>query len=132
MVGVSGVRGPGAAGTGVGRKAGPTGGFAVPETAGPAVAAVPASVSLTTMLSLQETGREDVRDRAARRHGRAILELLAALQHELLDGQGCASASFDRLSALAEAVPDASDPALQQVLRAVALRARIEVARRRS
>ena len=86
------------------------------------------------MLLLQEVADGPVhdrqaRDRRARRHGRALLEGLGELQRALL-GDGEDSAALDRLAALVEHCPEAADPALRATLAAVALRARVELARR--
>ncbi|MBN9562574.1 MAG: hypothetical protein J0H14_17880 [Alphaproteobacteria bacterium] len=97
--------------------------------AGAAAGAVP--VSLGAMLALQEAGAEPARDRAARRHGQAMLQLLAALQRAMLAGEGGGEAELTRLASLATEVPLASDPALRQAVAAIALRASVELARRR-
>jgi hypothetical protein len=81
------------------------------------------------MLSLQEVDSESPRDRAARRHGRALLAALVRLQHALL-GASDDEAALQEISALAAGVPDASDPSVTAALHAVVLRARIELARR--
>ncbi len=87
--------------------------------------------ALDAMLALQEAEAEAARDRNARRHGKALLDALAELQRALLaesdDQEGPA---LHRLAALLEAPPDAANPALAGVLRALALRARVELARR--
>jgi hypothetical protein len=83
------------------------------------------------MLALQEAGAEPVRDRAARRHGQAMLQLLAALQRAMLQGVGGDEAELTRLASLSAEVPVASDPALRQAVAAIALRASVELARRR-
>jgi len=83
------------------------------------------------MLALQEAGAEPARDRAARRHGQAMLQLLAALQRAMLQGEGGDEAELARLASLSAEVPVASDPALRQVVAAIALRASVELARRR-
>jgi Class II flagellar assembly regulator len=108
-------------------------GFALPEASAAsadsaAVAgAAPASL-LGVMLAVQEAEADHVRNRAARRHGEAMLAELAALQRGLLGGT--ADAALDRLAGLAQALPDAADPGLAAALQAVALRARVELARR--
>ncbi len=97
------------------------------EGAARTLAATPAA-ALDAMLALQEAEAESVRDRAARRHGKALLEALAALQHALLGGEE--GPALQRLAALLAAMPEAADPRLGAVLRAVALRAQVELARR--
>ncbi|MEJ1977633.1 MAG: flagellar assembly protein FliX [Acetobacteraceae bacterium] len=79
---------------------------------------------LDAMLALQEAQEADAdaaRDRNARRHGKALLEALAALQQALLAG-GDEGAALERLAALATAGPDAANPALVGVMRALSLR----------
>ncbi|HUA77672.1 MAG TPA: flagellar assembly protein FliX [Acetobacteraceae bacterium] len=137
---VSGYRGTGAAAAvGRGREAGAAGGaFRVAEggAQAPAAGGIGASETaglLGVMLALQEAGVERPRDRAARRHGEAMLAELRALQLALLDGvDGAAGeAALERLAGLAERMPEAADAGLQAALGWVALRARIELARRR-
>ncbi len=81
------------------------------------------------LLLLQQVEDGPTRDRQARRHGRALLEGLGALQRALLGGEDD-PAALDRLAALVAHCPDAADPALRGTLAAVALRARVELARR--
>ena len=81
------------------------------------------------MLLLQETDAAPARDRQARRHGRAMLDALARLQHALLGG-GDDPAALDQLAALLEHCPEASDPELRATVAAVALRVHVELARR--
>ncbi len=115
------------------RAALPGQGFAVsaetprPAAAGPTWAAAPASLS--GLLALQETGVEAPRDRAARRRGQDILAVLSALQRALLAGADPAD-TLEQLAALTADLPRALDPRLDAVLSAIALRGRVEVARR--
>lgn len=81
------------------------------------------------MLGLQEQEDGAARDRGARRHGQALLRELAALQRSLLAGPGDPEA-LQRLTALGRATPEFSDPGLSSVVKAIALRAAIELARR--
>ena len=132
MMWVSGVAGPTATAR-TARRAGP-GGFAVPPgeasaTGGAARMEEASAVTLGGMLALQEEESPVVRDRRARRHAQAILEELARLQRGLLGGATDAG-SLARLAALAELVPDAADPTLGALVQSVAIRARIELARR--
>ncbi len=69
------------------------------------------------------------RDREARRHGKDVLDLLGELQRELLRGDVETSA-MERLAGLVADPPQAADPGLAAVTRAIVLRARIETARR--
>ncbi len=71
------------------------------------------------------------RDRDARRRGNEALELLAELQRALLhpgDGAG----HLARLTELADHFPQAADPGLAEVGRAIGLRVAIELARRQA
>jgi hypothetical protein len=117
-------------------------GFAVPNSADQVGAGLsaqpghaPAVASAGAMLALQEqagqsVGRSaEVADREARRHGRDMLEALAALQRALLDEVDPAL-SLVRLAALAETQAPADDPALASIVSAIRLRARLELLRR--
>ena len=99
-------------------------GFAVPSPAdqvGEGLSAqpghTPAVASPGAMLALQEqagqsTGRSaEVADREARRHGRDMLEALAALQRALLD-EADPTLSLVRLAALAVAAMEVVPPGL--------------------
>jgi len=70
--------------------------------------------------------REQERDRAARLHGEALLKALGEMQRGLLRDE---APDLAGLAGLAGSVPDAADPALRAAVGAVALRARIELAR---
>ena len=72
---------------------------------------------------------EERRDREAHRHGTDVLELLAELQRGLL-GAKVETLPMERLLSLVENPPEAADPDLAAVTRAIVLRARIEIARR--
>lgn len=130
------------------RRSRATGAFALPpESAAEAAmledASAPASAaSVGALLGLQEQvagglQAAAVRDREARRHGQALLSALADLQLILVGSQnvpGMGIATFsrlaDRLAALTNAVPVAADPGLGAIVMAIALRARVELARR--
>lgn len=100
---------------------------------GVAASSTAATRGLDALLALQETGvaadNPAVRDREARRHGRAILEALAELQKALLGGSDD-SEVLGRLGALLGSLPPAADAGLAVLLNSVSLRARIELARR--
>jgi hypothetical protein len=106
------------------------GGFAVPEPGQDATLVQLATpVSAASLLSLQEVEDDPVqRDRMARAGGEAALDALRDLQLALLmdqdDPEACA-----RLAALATLKP-ASDPKLAAIVRAIAVRAAVELARR--
>lgn len=68
------------------------------------------------------------RDRRARRQGHAMLAALTDLQRCLTVGDP--SAALDRLVGLVRTMPLAADPVLASLLAAIALRARVEIARR--
>lgn len=85
------------------------------------------AVDVSLMLALQEHATAETGDREARQHGKQMLDALAELQCALLSGHG--AGALDRLSEMSEKVPAATDPALIRVLRAIRLRARVEVAR---
>ena len=111
--------------------------FRVPGEAastGAAVTAASPARGLDALLALQETAVPQdpaTRDREARRHGRDLLEELAALQKALLaGGDEAGEGALGRLVALLRSMPAAADPGLDGVLRSVGLRARLELARR--
>lgn len=110
--------------------AGGGGAFRVSErTEGQAVSAAGSAGGLTGLLAMQEAGTAELRDREARRHGRAMLQGLAALQRALLAGQDDPE-TLHELGQLAARETDAADPALLAVVRATRLRAQVELARR--
>jgi hypothetical protein len=119
-------------GASVRRAGGAARGFAVPRdgeetVAGAGAVAGTEGVAMAGLLALQEWPAERQGDRAARRHGEALLAELAALQRALLAG---GEGDVARLAELAARVPAAEDPGLRAAVAAVALRARIELARR--
>ena len=131
MVSVGRVGGP-AVPAGGARRATGGGGFAVsaqPAGAAPPPVAAAGASAVDGMLLLQQVEDGPTRDRHARRHGRAMLEGLAELQRGLLDGDLDPDA-LQRLAALVQHCPDASDPALRATLAAVSLRVQLELARR--
>ena len=85
------------------------------------------AVAVAALLALQESESEVQQDREARQHGEAVVDELVELQRALLGSEG---PDLDRLASLAARPVAASDPALAGVLRAVRLRAGIELARR--
>ena len=97
------------------------------RTNGPAPSAP--ALPLDGILALQEQVADATRDRRARQHGQTLLEALAALQHAVLYGAGEAE-SLRHLAALVADTPAAFDPALAAILQGIALRARVELARR--
>ena len=100
--------------------------FSVPATGTQGLAAVPIA-SLGDLLALQEAGQAAVRDREARRHGAATLKALASMQRALLGG--AADGVLETLSSLSRNAPEASDPRLAAVQRALQVRVAVELAR---
>jgi hypothetical protein len=84
-------------------------------------------VSVASLLALQESESGLQQDREARQHGEAVVDELTELQRALL---GEEEPDLERLAALAARPVTVSDPVLASVLRAVRLRAGIELARR--
>ena len=110
------------------------GGFSVPQGAPLAAGGAPATVAsasaaaLGCMLSVQEAVEEATQDREARRRGRDMLRTLSELQRALLTGETDAGA-LRRLVDLTADLPVAADAALGAAVRAITLRARVELAR---
>ena len=100
-----------------------------PQPARASAAEAPMPAIAAGMLALQEAAVEAPQDRAARRHGRAMLAVLSRLQCILLSGAD-SEAALDELAMRAADIPCASDPGLAAALHAVVLRARVELARR--
>ena len=128
---IAGARGAGAA-RGTGRR---SGGFQVQAEAGTGITEAAATAEVAApglgLLALQESGAAAERDAAARRRAQDILEELSGLQCDLLAGDGCDPDRLARLAAL-DSGEDGADPGLREVVQAVVLRARIELARRDS
>jgi hypothetical protein len=99
-------------------------GSAAAETA---AASATAAVGLS-LLAMQENGGRTGRDAAARRRAASILDELQGLQADLLGGRAD-PARLARLAAL-QSGEEGADPALREAVRAIGLRARIELARR--
>ena len=81
--------------------------------------------------SRAETPRQDrpeLRDRAASAHGQETLKALAELQRDML-AQTDNPAHLDRLAELSAQAPEAATAGLRSVLRQVAVRAQVELAR---
>ena len=152
VIGSSGVDGIGRSG-GASRRRASASGFSLPPDIGAAMDVQDAGASSDTapvfaafmegLLGLQERGAIDassapaVRDREARRHGQALLSALGELQLALIGvGGNLGTAQRDletlaeRLSVLADTIPAAADPGLQAIVRAIGMRAQIELARR--
>ena len=135
MRGVENVAAGGVAGP-TGRGGGGRAGFAVAGTGQAAGRKAPAGMVVAPLalgvLALQERGggggSAAERDAAARRRAGSLLDELRALQSELLAGRA-EPGRLARLAAL-EGGEEGADPALREVVQAVVLRARVEMARR--
>ncbi|MBU6499044.1 MAG: hypothetical protein KGJ41_12570 [Rhodospirillales bacterium] len=131
MSGISGITAATPARGGRGPAAPGRPGFALPDSAAAAQAPLTPATSEATLAGLlgaQAGEAEDVRDRAARRHGHAILAALDSL-HLMLLGATPDAAPLRQLAALAAALPAAHDPRLAGVMAAIAQRAAVELAR---
>ena len=91
-----------------------------------ASAVATSGVAMTSLLAMQEVESGAQQDREAQRHGLAVVDELKELQLALL-GQG--GPDIGRLARLMDRPASAVDPGLAGVLRAVRLRAAIELAR---
>ncbi|MBD0273893.1 MAG: hypothetical protein ICV73_18440 [Acetobacteraceae bacterium] len=136
MRGVSGVSKGGAVGGARGASGRSAKGFSLggtgADTAASATTAATATAAVggLSLLAVQEDGGGRAgRNAAARRRASSILDELRGLQAELLGGRPDPS-RLARLAAL-QSGEDGVDPGLREAVRAVALRARIELARRR-
>ncbi|MGC8476517.1 MAG: flagellar assembly protein FliX [Acetobacteraceae bacterium] len=108
------------------------GGFALPAAMGepdPAATAEIYPAAMAGLLALQEGVSGYRSDPAARRAGHALLGALAALQRALLEGSD-GTAALARMRVLLDGMPPAEDPALAALLAPIALRCRVELARR--
>jgi hypothetical protein len=107
-------------------------GFSLPTAGSGAGATVAAAAQLgplgPALLALQEGGEAARRDDAARQRAESLLEELAGLQLEMLEG-GADPERLHRLAALAPGDAGA-DPTLRAAVEGVVLRARVELARR--
>ena len=97
-----------------------------------AEAAAPANLSGVAWLqaNVADVFARTAQDREARRHGRALLKALAGVQRAALGGNGDQAQAA--LATLAETVRDeheADDPVLRLILREIAVRAAVELAR---
>jgi hypothetical protein len=107
------------------------GGFALP--AGDAAAearSLGAATGVSALLSLQEQAPVPVTPDRALARAELILDELHGLQLDLLRGRADPD-RLARLAALAESETAPADPALREALSLVALRVRVELARRR-
>ncbi len=90
-----------------------------------------ASLSYSGLLALQQEPDPREQDRRATRHGEAMLVELGTLQRAMLGG-GDPTEALRKLEAMADAIPAATDPRLQALIGAIALRGRLQLARRQT
>jgi Class II flagellar assembly regulator len=111
----------------------PEGKFAVNEGATPpankARLSTTAGIDLDSMLALQAVDEATEHDRTARKRGTAMIAALIKLQRITLAQQD-ASQTLSSLIDLTADSPAADDPGLEAILRAIKLRARVEIALR--
>jgi len=86
-------------------------------------------IGLESMLALQTIDEADERNRSARKRGNALIAALTRLQRAILAAED-PSLALRALNVLASEGPDAGDPQLGAILRAIVLRSRVEVALR--
>ena len=104
-----------------------TGARSLARTGGASGAAM---IGMDSMLALQAVDEAQERDRRARKRGTAVLAALTDLQRAIVVADDPARA-LRSLRDLTDATQEtASDPELAGILRAVTLRARVELARR--
>ncbi|MCW8307552.1 flagellar assembly protein FliX [Acidiphilium sp. PA] len=102
-------------------------GFMLRQPAAASVGTVSAVIP-AGLIALQEDTCPQHRDRTARRGGESVLGALDAIQIATLNGDGGAA-----LAALSDAVAtmtEPADPVLRQIIGAIRLRAKVELARR--
>ena len=105
-----------------------------PEQATSGTAEAAPSVKLSGAALLQanvaDVFARTAQDREARRHGRALLQALAGLQRAALAGEdGQAQAALATLANTVRDPHEADDPVLRLILREIAVRAAVELAR---
>jgi hypothetical protein len=86
----------------------------------------PVTAQIGSLMTYEEARDRVIADRQARRHGRAMLQALGAMQLSLLDGD---HAAVQALADLAAQVPEADDPVLRLILQEIGVRAAVELAR---
>lgn len=107
------------------------GGFALPRPGGAAgTAGTAATGAVAALMLTPDSVPGESAGVAAARHARAALEELRGLQLDLLHGVEDPT-RLRRLAALTESAMAPDDPALREAVAGIALRARIELARRR-
>jgi hypothetical protein len=91
-----------------------------------APAEAPVAARVGGLMTYEEARDRVLADRQARRHGRAMLQALGAMQLSLLAG---GDAAVQALADLAAQVPEADDPVLRLLLQEIGVRAAVELAR---
>jgi hypothetical protein len=99
-----------------------------PELAAPDETAQAAPIALP--MSYDVASDAVYADKEARRHGRALLQALAAMQVALLGPDQDGGEAEVQLAQLAASAPQADDPVLRLILREIGVRAAVELARR--
>ena len=89
----------------------------------------PPAVMLAGLLALQAEDCDESRDRAARRRGQDLLAALATLQRALLAEGGVRVDQLRELEQMVVDQPPAADPRLREIMDAITLRVRVELAR---
>jgi len=116
------------------RTSGAGGRFSLPEAArGEArspVASLSSASSLDTVLALQGDTEQQERRRRATRRGHGLLDDLERVKIALLSGQSVESSLVSLRQSLQGARLAAGDPALEQILDQIELRAAVELAKR--
>jgi hypothetical protein len=113
----------GAGDTGPGHEASETQEAGALQQAAAAALAAP----IGAMLGYDSAMQAVAADRQARRHGRAMLRALGALQLTMLGAEG--DSAGQQLAALAADMPAADDPVLRLILREIGVRAAVALAR---
>lgn len=88
-----------------------------------------AASPLDALLSLQEVTPEPISRQAAEQHGKALLDELDRLRHQLLNGNATPEV-LTRLSDMASARKgEVQDPRLREIIEEIELRAAVELAK---
>jgi hypothetical protein len=92
--------------------------------------AAPSSTAALVQAEVDDVFARQKQDRDGRRHGRAMLKALGAVQLALLGGdEGAARDALDTLAGVARDAPSGDDPVLRLILREIGVRAAVELAR---
>jgi hypothetical protein len=107
------------------------------QAAGASTEAAPAANSSSVawlQSNVADVFSRTAQDREARRHGRKLLDALAGLQRAALDGddahaRAALTAALASLTSTVDDPHEADDPVLRLILREIAVRAAVELAR---